>query len=654
MSKGSSTTEESVKIQRTRHLPWRYRVQPYMTPWLIMGMTYVVAMVTHLTFTGPLALVFLTLMVPGLTLVTWCTWDRRHKHARNAATAFTGGMGMWMILATATSPYIRPILYAYVVGGAFLALTWNIRYAGITPTNKHDAVSNGPVDAISTIKGLKGTVTGRVKKIMDVGGERAEVILNHPGGRNTTADVKRRKDNVAGAYSVDPANVRVSEVPGRGDQTKVTVRVASTIDQALTWQGVSAPGKSISAAPLRTGTREDGKHAFHWITGDDEESRAASATLYTGMTGAGKTEAAIIAFLEMISRIDCAPPVVADPEKLMLSFGHILDMFDVAADGPEQTNQLVSNLPEAMRYRARLLGSHGYHKGWVPECWTRYGIPVQPIHIEEAGGYLSNSADFNKALTLCRALGMPISISLQVAVFRQLQRESRSQFGNSLAFGVREMQDAKFALLDETLRAGADPTRWANNEPGKHYAEVTGVPSIEWSIPCRTFKMTTEEVVASYEASRDAGIARCDEGTLSLLSKGITRPERMIVSVPGFPVPEAPCEDVPDPWTKVTSSEAPTLTMVPALEDLVAEPEDERPPVDAARDLINEVIDDAETSGQREVTIEDFRDLTTLLGRDRTWIYIPLKRLAREGRLERLATKELRYRILPRASREEL
>lgn len=646
MSK-SNMTEESVKIQRLRAMPLKYRAQPFLTPWGIMVLIFVISMITHHWARGPVSQVFLTLMGPGLGIWTWRTWGRRHEDAQLAATAFVVGMGLWLALATALGPLTSAMLWALVYGGSALCLAWNIRYAGITPTNKHDGVKTGPVDSISEVKGLKQTVTGAVKRIKDKAGERVEILLNHPGGRNTTQDVRKRKDNIAGLHTVGPDNVRVSEVPGRGDQTKVTVRLVNPTTDIVVYPGLSAPGKSIADAPLRTGRREDGQDSGHWVTGNDEESRAASATLYTGMTGAGKTEAFILAMIEMISRTDCAPPIVADPEKFMLSFGHVMDVFDLAADGPEQTGQLISNLPEAMRYRAKLLGSLGFHKGWTPLAWTKHRIPVQPVHVEEAGGYLANSPAFQKAITLCRALGMPLSVSLQVAGYKQLERAVRSQFGNSLAFGVRERQDAVFALLNETLNAGADPSRWANNHPGRHVAEVTGVPADEWAMTHRTFKITDEELQAVIEMCRNAGWAKCDPGTFELLSRGIDRPQRMITPVPD--------------WKSVDTA-ADTLDL-----------EDYRSPVEPVRSFsmikggspeqvgqsagtdaqllvslrIKELID----SGVAELTKDDFGDLE--LPRDRTWIFHELARRVKIGELRRKPGKDAKYEIISQDQREE-
>jgi len=638
MSKTAMTDETSVKVTRLRHLPLRYRVQPFLTPWAIMGLIFLAALVTHHFAHGPVAQAFLATMGPGLGWWTWETWGRRHEHARLAATAFVVGMGVWLALATALGPLTSAIVWSWIFGGAYLSLAWNIRYAGITPTNKHDGVKEGPVDSISKVKGLKNTVTGKVKEITDKAGKRVEIILNHPDGRNTTKDVRRRKDNIAGLHSVGPDNVRVSEVDGRGDQTRVTIRLTNPTTDVIEYEGPSRPGQSITAGPLRTGRREDGQESGHWITGSDEQSRAASATLYSGMTGSGKTEAFILAMLEMITRTDCAPPIVADPEKFMLSFGHVMHVFDLYADGPDDTAQLISNLPDAMRYRARLLGQHGFHKGWVPEAWTRFRIPVQPIHVEEASGYLANSPAFQKAITLCRALGMPVSASLQVAGYRQIDRAVRSQFGNSLAFGVRELIDARFALLDETLNAGADPSRWANNHPGRHYEEVTGVPSDEWSMVHRTFKASDEKIQAVIEMAQGAGWAKCDPGTFDLLSRGITLPVRPSVSsAVAFP-------EWPEPPEDVDLSPAPLRTGAAVRPYLIKGGVETADADNEARDLVTMRIKELAHSGVTELTKDDFADLD--LPKSRTWIFKELARRVEIKELRRVPGKAAKYEIV--------
>jgi hypothetical protein len=651
MSKGGNGTmnEESVKITRLRHMPLRYRAQPWLTPWAIMFTVFVISFITHHWANGPVAQIFLTLMGPGLGIVTWITWGRRHEHAQVAATAFVVGLGLWLALATGLGPLTSAMLWGLIFGGSFLCLSWNIRYAGITPTNSHDKVKTGPVDSIAEVKGLKNTVTSKVKRVADKAGERVEIFLTHPGGRNTTKDVRKRKDNIAGLHGVGPDSIRVSEVAGRGDKTKVTVRLANPTTDIVPYPGLSMPGKSLTAGPLRTGVREDGAPSVHWITGSDEESRAASSTLYTGMTGAGKTRAYILSLLEQVSRTDCAVPVIGDPEKFAMSFGMIMDYVPIAADGPEQVDQLIRNLPEAMRYRAALLGSLGYYDGWVPECWTKHGIPVQPIHVEEAGGYLAGNPEFFKALTLCRALGLPMSISIHMAKYNQLPTESRGQFGNSFAFGVKKIAEAAFALTAETIRAGGDPSRWANNYPGRNIAEVTGVPSDEWPMTHRAFKITTPEIVETFDAcrNRDPGIAVCDEGTFDRLSRGINRPQRMIVSVPDWKgVDTTLTVDLSDYRPPVEPEPVREFSMIKGGA-VPTEPEINN----EAQELVSLRIEELRDSGVTELTKDDFHDLE--LPRDRTWIFHELARRVKIGELRRFPGKEARYEIVPAAKSEE-
>lgn len=623
----SGTAEESVKIQRTRVLHWKHRIAPFLTPWLILAGVFVASFPAH-WWLRP-ALPYMAVLTAALSMVTWATWDQRHEHARVAATAFTLGLGSWLLLATWFSPWAAPVIYMGVLGGAFLCLTWNIRYAGITPTNKHDKLTGQHVDPLSVIKGLKGVVTKKAKIIEGKDGAppMAEIILQHPGGKNTTADVQRRKDNVAGAYSMDSGSVHVSRVPGRADQTRITGQIMDPTASVVPWPGVSMPGRSINDGPLRTGVYDDGQPFGHWITGDEDESRVASATMYTGMTGAGKTRAYMLSMLEMISRVDCAIPAVADPEKFLLSFGMIMDYIPIAVDGPAQTDQFVRNIIEAMRYRGRLLGSLGFEQ-WTPECASRYGIPCQPLHVEEAGGYLANFPEFTKALMIARSMGLPISISLQVAVFRQLQREARSQFGNSLAFGVRELRDATFALTDGTLSAGAGGqlTTWQNNEPGRFFGEVTGVSADRWAKKVRAYKASRNEIVASFEASMGAGIMPCDPGTFELLSQGIERPKRMSL----LDLPKASAEGF---------HTAQTITLPRPVEAVPVAP------ADSPRDLLAARLDELLASGVTECTAADFDDLVAALGHSRTWIFGELKLLVDQGRLTRQPGKGARYSI---------
>jgi hypothetical protein len=629
MSRNSNTTEESVKIKRKGHEPLKIALIPWVTPWVVGFVTLPLGVVLNWQAHSPGMAVLITLCAGTLTWITYKTWSRRHEHTRYAATAMMAGLSGWLVTSTVVSPGTRPMITAWLLLWVMLSATWNIRHGAITSPNKHDQPSSRAESAWAPIRGLKKSRTKDVRTTPDGA---VRITVQHPPGEATTDDVQAGRKNIASRFAVDDSAVSVSKVPGRADRTYVTVRPDNPTARVVLWPGLSAPGSSIADAPVRIGVRADGSPLAYWMTGDDDLSRPAPHTLWTGMTGSGKTESFVTAVLEMRSRTDCVP-VVADPEKFMLSFGDVADAFGIAADGPEATAQLIRNLPDTLRYRARELGLLGY-KQWVPECYTKHGIPLVPVHIEEAASVLAKNEDFNTAIRTARALGMPVSASMQVAVFRNLPREARAQFGNSLAHGVKEMQDAKFALTDGTLNAGADPTQWGPNHPGRMYAELIGVPEDQWAMECRAFKVTLKEKRAALEATR-AYWAQMDPGTYERLSRGIPALDRAVLAGigTGSDLPPEPPEDTEVITVKLTHPVIPGAK--PSTED--------------AREMVGSRIDQLEMRSAGKVSFRDFADLVDLLQRHRTWVYIELDRQAAAGRLERLEGEAREYRIVPRA-----
>lgn len=631
----NSTTEESVKIKRKGRVPIEYALIPYAIVPGVGFLTLPAGLLLHWQASSPGMAVLITLCSLTLTWVTYTTWGRRHEHTRYAATAVTAGLSGWLVACTIADPSTRPMMTAWVVMWLMLSLVWGIRHAAINGDNKHDQPSGRVESAWAPIRGLKRS---RTKSAVTTPDGAVRITVQHPPGEATTDDVRAARGNIASRFAVDDAAVSVSKVPGRADRTMVTVRPDNPTSGVVLWPGLSAPGASIADAPVRIGVRADSSPLAFWITGDDDLSRPAPHTLWTGMTGSGKTESFCTTVLEMRSRTDCVP-VVGDPEKFMLSFGDIADAFAIAADGPLQTAQLIRNLPETLRYRAYQLGKLGY-KQWVPECYTKHGIPCVPVHIEEAASALARNEDFRTAIQIARACGMPISASMQVAVFRALPREARAQFGNSLAHGVKEMQDAKFALTDGTLAAGADPTRWGPNHPGRMYAELIGVPEDQWAMEARSFKVTLAEKRACLEATRPHW-AQMDPGTYELLSRGIEQPDAVVLSGVGGDYGEAPTVNFgkPPTWEKEIAPNPFTATVPGA-----------KPSTDDAREMIGSRIDELEMNGVLAVRFEHFADLVEVLDRHRTWIYLELDRQAAAGRLVRVEGDRREYEIQRRAS----
>ena len=638
----AGTTQEDVQISRTRLLPVKYRVLPYLTPWALGLITLPLGAALHWKASSAVMMIVVTACAGILTWATYRLWDRRHVHTQRLATAYAGIMSLWLVITAAVG--VSPMLTTWAIGWAMTSLLWNIRLGSISVTNKHDKIAGQPETAWEPIRGLKGVKTKFAKLVTtDSGHLKAKIRLQHPPGQSTTDDVQAVRDNIAGRFAVDPDDVIVQRVKGRGDQTDVEVMADNPTSNVVEYTGLTDVGKSIMDAPVRIGVRASGKPFAFWIVGDDRVSRPTPHTLTSGMNGTGKSEAMIVADLQIRARID-ALSVVANPAKFMIDFGDVADMYPIAAEGEQQTRQLIDNLPETGEYRAWLLGKLGY-KQWVPECYLKHGIPLVFIRIEEAASVLAGNKPFKRATETFRALGMPLCASMQVAVFRNIDREARSQFGNSLAFGVTDEQDANFVLTKETMQAGAKAiVNWKNNEAGRLFAELTGFPKELWSERARVWKITREQKRAAIEMTKPHW-AQLDAGTAMRLGKGIMVPDATIIDrMPTL----GPVENI-----RPIMSEAPTvpnLSMIPGGKENAED--GEKLTTAEVREITDSYIDDLEAERTDGVIkANDFKILATRVGRTLQWVYWELDRRVKIGDLEKLPQEGRVYRIIPRDQR---
>lgn len=656
---------EDISISRTRVLPLKYRVIPYLTPWAVGLITLPIGAALHWKASSPLMVVVVTTCAGVLTWATYRLWDRRHVYTQRLATAYAGAMALWLVITAAVG--VGPLLTPWAILWIMTSLLWNIRVGSLNVTNKHDKIAGDPETAWAPIRALKGVKTKSAKLIKDEGGvfPKVRIRLQHAPGKTTTSDVQEVRDKVAGRFAVGPDDVTVRPVRGRADQTDIEIRKDSPTKKVIMWQGPYGVGQSIADSPVRIGRRSGGGLFEFWIVGDDEVSRPLPHTIVSGMNGSGKSEAMIIADLEIRARTD-ALSVVANPVKFQIDFGDVADMYPIAAEGEQQTRQLIDNLPEVGEYRAWLLGRLGY-KQWEPECYTKHGIPLVMIRIEEASSVVAQNKAFKRATETFRALGMPLIVSMQVAVFRNIEREARSQFANSIAFGVADMQDAKFVLTDQTLQAGANPTMWKNNEPGRCYGELTGFPPEMWPEDARAEKATRAMKRAAIDATR-AHWAHLDEGTAARLGKGIFVPDSSVTA----PVRALSLVDTVPDLSKSGGASDPIMGKVPAdtsdrnvkmngyvdrdMSDgqrpafgvIPGGQPDKRMPTDDVRELIEATIDDLERDRRDKIiTPKDFDQLVEISGRRPQWIYYELDRHVKIGRLENIDGKPRRWRILP-------
>lgn len=665
-------------------------IPSWAAPWAITATAMPAALVTHPLVTGDPTIT--ALMGAGsLALTAWThqTWKNRHEHTRSMATVIVGAVTGWFTLAATGNPLDPEMVKAWVFGSVTLSLAWDLRHFAMSPHHEHDKAEGQPDPLFKRVSALAGARTRKIKETSN----RVSATVQLVPGEGTLDDVTAAKGRIASAVGMDASEVTVTPVKGRADRVKLDFEPAESANAIMEWTGPSKPGQSVAAGPLIYGARTDGSLMGLWMCGDDETSRPTGNTLVTGAPNAGKTEALKNIIVEGRSRRDfCA--VVGDPDKFEQSFGEIADTLSVVAKGPEQTKRLVRNLVDAIRYRAELLGTLPRDDGtvgygqWEPECWTKHRIPVVLVDIEEATTVLASVDDeFDTVIRLARSVGIHVVASLQTAHNQNMDRRTRGLFANALAFGCREDFDAKFTLSKSTLEAGADPTKWGSDNPGKHYAEAIGTPRELWPVEGRAYKTSRSQKRAELEASRNQA-ATLDEGTYRCLSAGIPQPGTVPAartpvtpaSVPPRPRQEA---DPTDPFAEDTVDPDDPFTEDPEYDpfaetDQVRDLEtrrandegseidisqsipvpnfvgtlDLRPGRDEvstaeARKILEDRLDELEAGGTAEISFQDLADLPGRVHRSRQWVYGELKRLVQEGRLEATGDKPP-YVIRPR------
>lgn len=616
------------------------RIVSYVLPWVITVAVWPLALVLHLVIgDNPLWVALMALGFVYLAYSTWKNWAVRRKETRNMVMAFAVAVLTWTLFAVAVKPWQADIIKAWAIGGLVMSVAWCIRHAALSGVRDVDKsqVSEGNGGLLDKVRAFKDAKVGKVTETDQE--LRARVHLDPP---NSSKDAQDVKDQIASIAGVDASDVKVLKVPGDASQVDVVFTRSQGASKPVVWTGPRHPGASIADYPIWLGGRTDGTDIDWWIVGseDDENPRPLAHTKCTGVSGAGKTETICTAILQMRERVDIVP-VVGDPAKFQQSFGDIEEVLGLAAKTREQTEQLVRNLIPLIEYRAGLFGTltradggKGY-KQWVPELYTLHGIPAVFVDIEEATDVLMVvDEEADEALRKLRSVGVHFCASTQTMPHDNINRKTRGQFTQSLAHGQKEYQDARYSLEAETLEAGADPTKWANNAPGSLYAEVTGTDKVHWSSDGRAPRMKVADREGMKRVTRPYW-AELDEGSYRILSAGIVDEsagadeeddvDRDFAEVSAVSMSSVEGIDVGEPLA------APRGAGVTFAEPLVSRMTDE----DARAELLNR-IGILATGGENQVTFQALEDIPQLVGRPSGWVYYELEHLAEIGVLRLL------------------
>jgi len=639
-------------------------LMPYVVPLLICLSAMPVALLARwrwgddprMTMIMGAASVFLT----GVTYVTW--GNTRHHHTRNTAVLFAAVLLGWVVFAVSGDPLSPGMINAWALGSVVITVAWDIRYASLSAPHEDDKPGNQKDPLFGQISSLLGARSRKIKTSAD----RLETEVQLKPGERTVGDVQADRESIASVLGIGTEQVTVTPVPGRADRATMAFQFADGLRRSIYWNGPSLAGGSVFDAPLRPGIRSDGKDLALWVCADTSRDPVRQLThlLATGVTGSGKTETVKTVIIDGRWRRDFVP-VVGDPAKFNQSFGEIADGLALIADTPEKCARLIRNLKDTIAYRAQIFGeltrsdgTQGY-SGWEPELWTLHGIPLVFLDLEEAADMMDS--DLDGPVRKARSVGIFLWVSLQTAIFENLSRKTRGQFGQSACHGMIEFQDAKFGLNANTLNSGADPTKWGSDSAGSLYAEFTGTSKDEWPVDARSFAWGRGESEsrqarrAELAASKKAGTwAVLDPGTAMYLGAGLDMPDPKITA-PLPPVPQDEPAEIIEQTTTLDLTKVQTDTGEIDVTQSIAPPKHdvifpltsgEEKTVEEARKIIEDRVDALEARGQDSIGYHDLADLAAECGHKRSWIYKELNRLVATGRLEEGIKPP--YRINPR------
>jgi hypothetical protein len=638
-----------------------HRAKPYTPPWIVTAGVGVAGAGANLMWAGSTgAAVGLTLSSVALTAATWwagkATGPQRRLHS--AITVAAGSS--WLTAAALTGPLSGALPDFYLMGGATLALSWNIRQVMRS--------AGGESTGESSDKGLLEKVGLARTKLRDVKVEpnRVTVPYELPAGELTNDDVAKAIPRIASALDVPTTAIRVMHDPDSARKGQFVIVPEDMLKEATRWPGPFAPGQSV-AVPLRIGVYDDGSDLVLPLLD-------AIHLLVMGMTGSGKTEGALDLFFELLTRSDVAV-WLADAAKAGQDFQPLLPALDWAALDTPSAGAMVAAVQAVIPARTSWLRDHAY-RAWEPaaaeqqndaahSCATSGacgcpGMPYLVAWFEEAAKLLRELGDdvFTGIAQEARSAGVSLVVSMQRASGYQLSTDTRASLPAAMCFGVRG-DDAGFALPEEVLEAGANPAAWGNKRKGYVYLVSAGVDEDLYANPARTFWTGPSgeyEKAAAWVVQQFTGV-RPELGPVTAAAAEKVAGELFTNrrARAGAPVPAAAAPALTEEQQSAQAIAAlvdaedmgadPTAEL-PAAGTNVELPQGKPPSTEEARELLDDMIRMLADIGPGTVAVRDVTKYLDRIGRDRSWVSKEMKRLAEEGKLA--ATGEAGvYRLIP-------
>lgn len=542
-----------------------------------------------------------------LSFFTWKSSQHRRNYGSIHAVATAILIGAFILVMVLQGP-TAGLMLVWLLGGLTLALSWNIRHA-IRGEKRED-----PMDDFFEKMGLPGTQMKITKKTKDI----SEGIIKLKRGEGTLDKLQKLQPNLASLFGVPPNGVRITGDPDDSSKGKFKLVRRDLLKDVIAYDYKS---EVLTANdPITIGWYEDGeleKFSLH------SPALGAVHMLVQGMNGSGKSEGAKVIFAEMFKRSETEMWVI-DITKGEQTLGVVRPYLDWVITEEKIADLLFKKFPKIVKARADYLGKKKLGK-WEPEC----GLSFVYLHIEEASGLIANNPAFIKMMETARSVGIQITASLQRPSFRAVDTDARAQFSAVLCFGVKDIEDAAFALPDEVIDAGANPSIWRNKKQGYNYLVHPDADDDYWTTPART-KLIANETLE--KAGKNRLQHELDRVTLQAvgdlyqaeLDEDPDNDDEELEEL----YPEEEREEVQEDYEELEEE------LVAKHNTLLEFDKPEKMNPEAARAVLDEALKDLRSQG-KEFEAPKLSDVLIVTGLSRAWLYKQLQAKVDAGELEK-------------------
>lgn len=601
-------------------------LQPYLAMCLVGALGLILWLIgAKANYTKEIA----TSLILSTAILSFFIWkasqDRREFGRLHAVfTSILTGSFLFGFVAFGPSAAIGLI---WLLGGLTLAASWNIRHVIRTEKRDTDAIASFFEDA-----GMPDTRMRVTKKGKDI----SEGKIQLARGRGTIEQLQKLQPKLASLFGVPINGVRITADPEDASKGSFKLVRRDLLKDVIAYDykaEVLKPNDPITIGWYEDGTPE--QFSLH------SESLGAIHLLVQGMNGSGKSEGAKVIFAEMFKRTETEMWVI-DITKGEQTLGVVMPYLDWVITEEKIADLLFKKFPKVIKARADYLGKRKLAK-WESQC----GLSFVYLHVEEASGLIANNPAFIKMMETARSVGIQITASLQRASFQAIDTAARAQFSSVICFGVQDLADATFALPDEVIDAGANPSIWKNKKQGYNYLVHPDADYDYWTTPART-KLISNEVLES--AGKNRLPHALDHVTLGALGdlyqaeldEDPTNDTEEIDEL----YPEEEREEVQEDFDELEELEQLKMQHPEALLEF------DKPvemPVEEAREILEEALQDLRARGD-SFDATALKDIPIVTGRSRAWVYKELQKKVEAGELEK---EDATYKFPPNLRRRQ-